>query len=36
MNKVIWQDDSQIVSLHVTKVYSSGSGVDVLIKEELE
>ena len=36
MNKVIWQDDSQIVSLHVTKVYSNGSGVDVLIKEELE
>ena len=34
-NGVIWKDDSQIVSLHVTKVYSSGSGVDVLIKEEL-
>jgi Holliday junction resolvase RusA-like endonuclease len=36
MNGVIWKDDSQIVSLHVTKVYSSGSGVDVLVKEELE
>jgi Holliday junction resolvase RusA-like endonuclease len=36
MNGVIWKDDSQIVSLHVTKVYSSGSGVDVLVKEELQ
>lgn len=36
INGVVWKDDSQIVSLHVTKVYSSGSGVDVLIKEELE
>ncbi len=36
MNGVIWKDDAQIVSLHVTKVYSSGSGVDVLVKEELE
>lgn len=36
LNGVVWKDDSQIVSLHVTKVYSSGSGVDVLIKEELE
>jgi Holliday junction resolvase RusA-like endonuclease len=36
MNGVIWKDDSQIVSLHVTKVYASGAGVDVLIKEELE
>jgi Holliday junction resolvase RusA-like endonuclease len=36
MNGVIWKDDAQIVSLHVTKVYASGAGVDVLIKEELE
>ena len=36
MNGVVWKDDSQIVSLHVTKVYASGSGVDILIKEELE
>ncbi len=35
LNGVIWRDDSQIVSLHVTKVYASGTGVDVLIKEEL-
>lgn len=36
INGVIWKDDSQIVSLHITKVYASGTGVDVLIKEELE
>ncbi len=35
LNGVVWKDDSQIVSLHVTKVYASGTGVDVLIKEEL-
>lgn len=35
-NGVIWKDDSQIVSLHITKVYASVSGVDVLIREELE
>lgn len=36
MNGVIYKDDCQIVSLHVTKVYASGSGVDVLVREELE
>lgn len=35
INGVIWRDDSQIVSLHITKVYSSQPGVDVLIREEL-
>lgn len=36
LNGIVWKDDSQIVSLHITKVYASGSGVDVLIKEEIE
>jgi Holliday junction resolvase RusA-like endonuclease len=36
MNGIVWKDDSQIVSLHITKVYASGSGVDVFIKEEIE
>lgn len=36
MTGIVWKDDCQIVSLHVTKVYSSGPGVDVLVKEELE
>lgn len=35
LNGVIWQDDSQIVSLHLTKVYASAPGVDVYIREEL-
>jgi Holliday junction resolvase RusA-like endonuclease len=36
MNGVIYKDDGQIVSLHVKKVYASCSGVDVLVKEELQ
>ncbi len=36
MNGVIYKDDSQIVNIHVSKVYSSVSGVDVCIKECLE
>ena len=35
LNGVVWKDDSQIVSLHVTKVYASAPGVDVHIREEL-
>ena len=35
LNEVAWADDSQIVSLHVTKVYASAPGVDVHIKEDL-
>jgi Holliday junction resolvase RusA-like endonuclease len=33
MNGVVYKDDSQIVNIHVSKVYSSVSGVDVCIKE---
>ena len=36
LNEIVFKDDAQIVSLHVTKVYASGDGVDVLVKEELE
>ena len=36
LNGIIYKDDAQIVSLHVKKVYASGSGVDVLVKEELQ
>ena len=35
MNGVVFKDDSQIVSLHCTKVFSSESGVEVMVKEEL-
>jgi Holliday junction resolvase RusA-like endonuclease len=36
MNGVVYKDDSQIVNIHVTKVYSSVPGIDVCIKECLE
>jgi Holliday junction resolvase RusA-like endonuclease len=34
MNGIIFKDDSQITSLHVTKVYGEVSKVEVLVKEE--
>lgn len=36
MNGVVYRDDSQIVNIHVTKVYSSQAGVDICVKECLE
>lgn len=36
MNGVIYKDDAQIVSLHLTKVYSTGPSVDILVMEELQ
>lgn len=36
MNSVIYKDDSQIVNIHVTKVYSSVPGVDICVKECLD
>ena len=36
MNGVVYKDDSQIVNIHVTKVYSSQSGIDVCVKECLD
>ena len=35
LNGVVWHDDSQIVSLHLTKVYARNPGIDLLIREEL-
>lgn len=35
LNGVVWHDDSQIVSLHLTKVYARNPGIDMLIREEL-
>lgn len=32
-NGIIYADDSQIVEMHLTKVYASEPGIDVLIKE---
>lgn len=36
MNGVVYKDDSQIVNIHVSKVYSSQSGIDVCVKECLD
>jgi len=36
MNGVVYKDDSQIVNIHVTKVYSTVPGVDICVKECLE
>ena len=36
MNGVVYHDDSQIINIHVTKVYSSVPGVDICVKECLE
>ena len=33
MNGVVYLDDKQVVDLHLTKVYSSKEGVDIMVKE---
>jgi Holliday junction resolvase RusA-like endonuclease len=35
LNGVIYKDDCQIINHHITKVYSTQSGVDVCVKEYL-
>ncbi len=35
LNGVVYLDDAQLVSLHITKVYASNPGVDVMVREEL-
>lgn len=35
MNGIVYQDDSQITSIHATKVYGSIAMVEVMIKEDL-
>lgn len=36
MNGIVYLDDKQVVSLHVTKVYGSPACVNILVKEELQ
>ena len=36
MNSVVYKDDSQIVNIHISKVYSSVPGVDICVKECLD
>jgi len=33
LNGIVYKDDSQIVNIHVSKVYSSLGGVDICVKE---
>ena len=35
MNDIVYLDDKQVVSLHVTKVYAEVPAVEVMVKEEL-
>jgi Holliday junction resolvase RusA-like endonuclease len=36
MNGIVFADDSQVVSLHATKVYGTVGMVEVMVKEDLE
>jgi Holliday junction resolvase RusA-like endonuclease len=36
MNQVVYKDDCQIINHHITKVYSSLSGVDICVRECLD
>jgi Holliday junction resolvase RusA-like endonuclease len=36
MNKIVYDDDSQVVSLHGTKVYGTIGMVEVLVKEDID
>ena len=36
MNGIVFADDSQVVSLHATKVYGTIGMVEVMVKEELD
>lgn len=36
MNGIVYQDDKQVVSLHVTKVYGTTPSVNILVKEDLQ
>jgi len=35
LNGVVYKDDSQLVSLHIIKVYDRNPGVNIMIREEL-
>jgi Holliday junction resolvase RusA-like endonuclease len=35
MNGIVYLDDKQVVSLHITKVYAETPAVEVMVKEDL-
>jgi Holliday junction resolvase RusA-like endonuclease len=36
MNGIVYKDDVQVIFISVKKIYSSITGVDILVREELE
>jgi Holliday junction resolvase RusA-like endonuclease len=36
MNEIVYKDDTQVLTLHITKVYGTVGMVEVMIKEDLE
>ena len=35
MNGIVYQDDKQVINLHVTKVYAETPAVEIMVKEDL-
>lgn len=35
LNGIIYKDDNQVINVHMTKVYSHESGVEIMLKEDL-
>lgn len=36
MNEIVYRDDTQVLTLHITKVYGTVGMVEVMVKEDLE
>jgi len=36
MNEIVYKDDTQVLTLHITKVYGTVGMVEVMVKEDLE
>ena len=36
MNEIVYKDDTQVLTLHITKVYGTSGCVEVMVKEDLD
>jgi Holliday junction resolvase RusA-like endonuclease len=36
MNEIVYKDDTQVLTLHVTKVYGTVGMVEVMVREDLD
>ena len=36
MNEIVYKDDTQVLTLHITKVYGTVGMVEVMVKEDLD